>query len=946
MATNSAGTLVGAVLETVGYHYQAYVLDDMAELFSIQLGGLIYLVGILLAVFYTATRGRYNLGVWLLLGPPLFLATVQVRDEIPNARWMFGSFERPNKRVVEGVKEVLKDGEGAEASVPEQDDPDEAGVEETVPQARVSKLFKKYVGMISAVDRKIVDTISQGRTKTDLWFLMKAELFGQMHTTRVQNLGLRRLIQYSLLGECAEVIRRAEQVNDPLIREFEGEDDPALQEALEKVPEKEREQAKLYLRPTQARAREIYEKEYNTAKRNVDEETAEYMALLELERNGYAIPEPDSDNSSMAYTFNYIKMEIATTQISCREIWGYALYGILKESRIKKEKVKRQGKEYLVDEHAIENLIAQVHGFPGELLVHSTSNPLTAVETEEVTRIIAKFFLRNEAFNRSKPAWLARFVSRHDYRTLKTRNQGYNSYTEQARLGAGEWAERERLLHAAASLPYYQGLLLYFLSIGFPFFALLLLVPGKQGGFLLWFTLWFWVKSWDIGMAIVMFLDDCLFSMFAVANQELPQDKKIDPDFALAMVSLKALDPTFQMATYYAVIAVCILAVPPTMAQLILGSMRGGATLVSAGMSNYAKHFRDAFLMQTQQVAITNLKLDARANKLRRAHQYFKAADQAHSPYRKFQDGKWVEIDPQEHSPVSGGGFGRTVSSRGYSAWTSQLKQDAYRTGFGAGLSNPRKFNYGTSPMQGVFRLWSASFGERVKAGFRYKQRLGVLAKEKQALAMHALWDADIDQEAIELYERIATYGGIPIPWSNFVEESSIGEFNLALQRYQYEQEELATNYEVAAEVVKGIVEIWRDVSGNKAANVNQVREQLNRQSTPAAIRRKFRTRLIAWLARKAGGVGAVTAAGAADGHIIPGSDTSMIAKWQEGVDTGINALLKHYRKEPRMQQVTSIDVGVLEGGLGQSELKYSQGTANQQTDAVFDGVRDVTPPD
>ena len=65
----------------------------------------------------------------------------------------------------------------------------------------------------------------------------------------------------------------------------------------------------------------------------------------------------------------------------------------------------------------------------------------------------------------------------------------------------------------AMIIPYLQGLLLYGLSIAFPFFALMLIVPGKAGAFITWMTLWAWVKSWDVGWALVAVIDDMLWNM-------------------------------------------------------------------------------------------------------------------------------------------------------------------------------------------------------------------------------------------------------------------------------------------------------------------------------------------------------------------------------------------------------------------------------------------------
>ena len=69
---NSAGTLVSATLESVGYQYQSIILDRLTNPLTDEIGGLVYLFGVALAILMTAIQGKYKLGVWLLIGPPLF----------------------------------------------------------------------------------------------------------------------------------------------------------------------------------------------------------------------------------------------------------------------------------------------------------------------------------------------------------------------------------------------------------------------------------------------------------------------------------------------------------------------------------------------------------------------------------------------------------------------------------------------------------------------------------------------------------------------------------------------------------------------------------------------------------------------------------------------------------------------------------------------------------
>ncbi len=95
----SAGTVIGAVLESVGYHYQAHVLDVLGSPLVNEIGGFVYLVAVVLVIGAMVADGGFRGGVWLLIGPPLFLATITVRSEIPNAVWQYGEENRDQKQV-------------------------------------------------------------------------------------------------------------------------------------------------------------------------------------------------------------------------------------------------------------------------------------------------------------------------------------------------------------------------------------------------------------------------------------------------------------------------------------------------------------------------------------------------------------------------------------------------------------------------------------------------------------------------------------------------------------------------------------------------------------------------------------------------------------------------------------------------------------------------------
>jgi hypothetical protein len=142
-------------------------------------------------------------------------------------------------------------------------------------------------------------------------------------------------------------------------------------------------------------------------------------------------------------------------------------------------------------------------------------------------------------------------------------------------------------------MPYYQGLTLFFLGVTFPFFALMLLIPGKHPVFIRWFQLWLWVKCWDVGFAVVMMLDQVLFNLVSVAQFPDIGDPgpELSPDLGVVLFSLRELDPSFNLGTYYHIVSTCLAAIPPVLSQLILGVFGGGGGLIAGGMSNAADYF-------------------------------------------------------------------------------------------------------------------------------------------------------------------------------------------------------------------------------------------------------------------------------------------------------------------------------------------------------------------
>jgi hypothetical protein len=123
----------------------------------------------------------------------------------------------------------------------------------------------------------------------------------------------------------------------------------------------------------------------------------------------------------------------------------------------------------------------------------------------------------------------------------------------------------------AGVIPYMQGILLYLLSIGFPFFAMLLVIPGRAMSFIGWCSLWAWVKSWDVGFAVVHVARDLLWDVFKdkvdMHESGLTWD---DPGSVYSFLAKN--DPFANQNTYHELIAFLTISVPFLTAHMFLGA--------------------------------------------------------------------------------------------------------------------------------------------------------------------------------------------------------------------------------------------------------------------------------------------------------------------------------------------------------------------------------------
>lgn len=572
----SSGTLVTTTFETLGYHYQAYLLDKLSSPLTESAAALVYVVGAIVVMVGYIMTGKVKDYLWFLLGPALYLGVIVSRTETPGTEWKFGNDPRDQARVTAQVASLIlkqQTGFGAEA--------------------RVSTVFAEYNRVVSRIIQEIVETLDKNRKKTDLRFLLRAELGGFLHAQDIDDAGLRDLLHHGLFRSCAKVLEAGKESQD-------FHNPPETQDEWRSVYEHQKTNSRVALGDNAvnfiAALKTNYPSLYTLS---MQQANAGEQVLAEI--NGLDRSDKDSETWRREYEDNRRELD-ANNAFSCQQIWNFSYIGLIQHAKRVVDGSTQTAERNGIDPQKFISDMAQAVG------IQKSENARAVVAPEMLYRYVGQTLLRNTWDKTSTSAFLNDYVNRDRIATLRRPAESELSMAERARVGNREWTERSKLMMTAATIPYYQGLGLYMLSIGFPFFFLLLLIPGKHAGCLLWFMMWIWIKSWDIGYAVVMMLDDVLFSIFALGSASVAE-LSLNPEFSVAMHALRSMDPTFHLSTYYAIVATAMSSVPVVTAHLVLGSLKGGAGLIAQGTNQISDYFSTGALEMDRQYRVTGDRL-------------------------------------------------------------------------------------------------------------------------------------------------------------------------------------------------------------------------------------------------------------------------------------------------------------------------------------------------
>ncbi len=808
-----SGTMVSAVFETLGYRYQSYLIDTLSSSFQGELGGLIYLVGVVAAIFAAAAWGHYKMGAWLLIGPPLFFVAVLTRSQVQDARWVFAKMPRDQSQVnreVQNALALMGSGGGFNGLAVA------GGTANT--GANVSTLFARYNHLVSVTIQEMMRTINRNKPSTDRMFIVRAQLLANLYTQSIDDPGFLEVVQHAMMGSCRRTLENVRIVDSPLSSPAQRR---AAQLASNGNASGELDRVR-DIRLTPAGARWV---------------AGVLVARTQGQEGLVANP--------TAYQLEIVARmtQLRTRQnFTCRELWAFIYDGLVRHGMIVVDRTRRFAIDNQIDQNA---LLRDLVGATGLAAVDGDRDgTITAQQIDNLARVVALYILRNAVRSESNSGRIAEQAGRtRESPRIEISLADELVLTEQTRTAATEWGEKTRLMTAATNLPYYQGLLLFGLGLSFPFFALLLLVPGKHGGFVLWFVLWFWVKSWDLGMAIVMQLDDIMFSLLTINKREIQSADVLRNSLEWVALVIREIDPTFHLSTYYNIMACCVLAIPVISSQVIMGSLNGGASLVAAGAMLFSGEFARASHSGYVSTAITGLRYDL--EDYRRASTEVmqntrlglpRVIQDGHSalPVQVAMGGKGLEIvhpravrfGPMDPWGARGGmgkdGYGdpaasavfkesplkRSMPSSPLAARFAALQTLRGRQGAANGFADPTGFS--SSTLENVMLLFAGRkafanmlFGmpEKLQVALAGGARIGELAFQAEAnymqesirqdlnvTAVHAGSDAIYSEYGRRTAFLIRLYGALEVP-INATELGDIAEADriLALRKREYD---------------------------------------------------------------------------------------------------------------------------------------------------------------
>ena len=551
----SSGTIIAAAMETAGYVSQAQILSQLNDMLT-HLGALVYVCCLLSALLISGLAGRYQSALWLLVGPPMFFFLIRAESSAAGVEWQFGTF-----RDTGDLQKILRGANVRQA-----------------PGNKVSSFFHQYNVLISHSYQELIKILMKQSTRDQMMFMARQKIIDDLFGQRIDDPGLYQLTRFTNLI-CDQELGAARLV-------ALGERDPEFKKTGE----------------------------YQQAVR-------EYCDLWPLRDKFF----PNGPAKDWVKTLLRLDLEQDAPRlrtVSCEELWAWMERGTLQlatrelEAAMLRHIPRQAGPDI---RPAILAAIREKLSRPSPFYQGSSTGfqcttgtgsntTMNVSQYQGVPFIMMTWILRGtfmEGPIQSQQVEPVRPNSNLEPATLGerayssgNRAQGQEVVRRFKNAQLGESMKYEAFM-LAKLLPYFQGAGLYILATIYPFFCLMVLLPGHAGGFMVWLALWAWLKSWDIGWALVYVVDQLLWHLMPhrtyirMANGQASANSASADPVTILEAAFKG-DYSYSLTTYWVLLAGMLGAVPVISAHAILGSKRAIAGILVDGAKTIGQVFSKA----------------------------------------------------------------------------------------------------------------------------------------------------------------------------------------------------------------------------------------------------------------------------------------------------------------------------------------------------------------
>lgn len=647
----SASTLIAAALETAGQYIQSYFLDVICSSGGMHVGALLWLCSFLVAFFMYALGGQYYFWRYFLIGPGLFFFTVYNRVESDGTKWSFGSKDY-DFSIIDTLfgNDILK--------FKDEDNP-----------PKVSWLFARWDTFTSGVIENLMDLLPATAKQGNLKLLRQAQRYSALFNMSVDNNNLSALLSQLIYHrQCTDYISLAlATYQEPLLYDITTTPDPSatnsdlnqngvryqgfrhLRAAGRNAVLSFHDQATkdmwnyLFARATKHFFRSANMDSLEDATEGAGEAITQIASLFNIITSAMNFLNGCNGNTNITGGIGeQLNGMIEEVQRIVEIVYGVAAALNLVRVHLTCGQLWDIGVDLTTDyaSQKIETLIYKTLTYEEDPELNTT-----AEEDKDLSfKLLAtKFDYQGCDFSESRDSACFKAAAENMYRNVALRilvyymttinpyqvggstssisiggspYQGYAGVSEdiQYQSIADLHQTKGQLIGLVWGLPQIQAMALFFLSVAFPFFAFTFLIPGRHWSIGTWMSLWFWVKLWDVGFAMVMIVDQILYYL-------LPKQPFItDAMFYHPGEAIHAMfehEPQVPISFYYSILGMLLLAVPVVTGFIV---KRGGAQFagfIKGGVSRFSSDVSGNYnVSETQVKSERAVQLNERSRKV------------------------------------------------------------------------------------------------------------------------------------------------------------------------------------------------------------------------------------------------------------------------------------------------------------------------------------------